>query len=186
MFEALVFAVHDCGFVARCALEIDDGSQVRIDKVQRIIAACGLGIHDISRTELDSTWNLPRFNMPLELGLFLGAKRYGTGQQRQKRCLILDREPHRYQKYCSDIAGQDIHSHGGDAAAVVKIVRNWLRNASAGSGVVIPSAVVMVDRYKRFWRDLPRFSQKFQLDADELTFNDFTTLTAEWQSLNRW
>lgn len=181
-----MFAVHDCGFVARCALEIDDGSQVRIDKVQRIIAACGLGIHDISRTELDSTWNLPRFNMPLELGLFLGAKRFGTGQQRQKRCLILDREPHRYQKYCSDIAGQDIHSHGGDPAVVVKIVRNWLRNASAGSGVVIPSAMVMVERYKRFWRDLPRFSQKFQLDADELTFNDFTTLTAEWQNLNGW
>lgn len=42
--------------------------------------------------------------MPLELGLFLGAKRYGTGKQRTKLCLILDRERYRYQKYCSDIA----------------------------------------------------------------------------------
>lgn len=82
MFEALVFAVHDCGFVARCALEIEDASQVRIDKIQNIIASCGLGIHDISRTELDSTWKLPRFNMPLELGLFLGAKRYGTAAKK--------------------------------------------------------------------------------------------------------
>lgn len=98
----------------------------------------------------------------------------------------MDREPHRYQKYCSDIAGQDIHSHGGDPVAVVRLVRNWLRNASAGSGVVIPSAIVMVERYERFRRGLPRFSQKFQLDADELTFNDFTTLTAEWQNLNGW
>ena len=186
MFEALVFAVHDCGFVARCALEIDDGSEVRIEKIQRIIADCGLGIHDISRTELDSTWNLPRFNMPLELGLFLGAKRYGTGQQRKKLCLILDREPYRYQKYCSDIAGQDIQSHGGDPAAAVKIVRNWLRNASAGSGVVIPSAKTMVERYERFRRDLPRLSRRFRLDPDELIFNDFTTLTAEWLSLNGW
>mgnify|MGYP006145882417 CR=1 FL=1 len=134
MFEAIVFAVHDCGFVARCALEIEDGSQVRIEKVQGLIGLCGLGIHDISRTELDSTWQLPRFNMPLELGLFLGAKRYGTGHQRKKLCLILDREPHRYQKYCSDIAGQDIKSHGGDPAAAVRIARDWLRNASAGSG----------------------------------------------------
>ena len=186
MFEALVFAVHDCGFVARCALEIDDGSEVRIEKIQRIIADCGLGIHDISRTELDSTWNLPRFNMPLELGLFMGAKRYGTGQQRKKLCLILDLEPYRYQKYCSDIAGQDIQSHGGDPAAAVKIVRNWLRNASAGSGVVIPSAKTMVERYERFRRDLPRLSRRFRLDPDELIFNDFTTLTAEWLSLNGW
>jgi hypothetical protein len=186
MFEALVFAVHDCGFIARCALEIDDGSEVRIEKIQRIIADCGLGIHDISRTELDSTWDLPRFNMPLELGLFLGAKRYGTGQQRKKLCLILDREPYRYQKYCSDIAGQDIQSHSGDPAAAVKIVRNWLRNASAGSGVVIPSAKTMVERYERFRRDLPRLSRRFRLDPDALIFNDFTTLTAEWLSLNGW
>ena len=26
LFDALVFAVHDCGFVAHCALESDDGS----------------------------------------------------------------------------------------------------------------------------------------------------------------
>ena len=26
LLEALVFAVHDCGFVARCALESDDGT----------------------------------------------------------------------------------------------------------------------------------------------------------------
>lgn len=86
MFEALVFAVYDCGFVARCALELEDGSQVRIDKIEQIIGDCRLGIHDISRTELDGTWSLPRFNMPLELGLFLGAKRYGTGSQRRKLC----------------------------------------------------------------------------------------------------
>jgi hypothetical protein len=186
IFEALVFAVHDCGFVARCALEIDDGSQVRIDKVQRLISICGLGIHDISRTELDSTWQLPRFNMPLELGLFLGAKRYGTGQQRQKRCLILDREPHRYQKFCSDISGQDIQSHGKDPAMGVKIVRNWLRNASAGSAIVIPDAKLMVERYARFRRNLPRLCEKSRLDPDELIFTDFTTLTAEWLKLNGW
>jgi hypothetical protein len=186
MFEALVFAVHDCGFVARCALELEDGSQVRIDKIQQIISVCGLGIHDISRTELDSTWHLPRFNMPLELGLFLGAKRYGTGPQRKKLCLIMDREPHRYQKYCSDIAGQDIRSHGGDPATGVRIVRDWLRNASTGLGVVIPSGKMMAERYARFQRDLPRLSRKFRLDPDELIFNDFTTLAAEWLKLNAW
>lgn len=82
IFESIVFAVHDCGYVARCALEGDDGSEVRIEKIARIIAECRLGIHDISRTEPDADTGLPRFNMPLELGMFLGAKRYANGSER--------------------------------------------------------------------------------------------------------
>lgn len=68
LFDALVFAVVDCGFEARCALEGDDGSEVRLDKIYRLIQECALGIHDLSRTTLDSRHRLPRFNMPLELG----------------------------------------------------------------------------------------------------------------------
>ena len=95
LFDALVFAVHDCGFLARCAREQDDGSQVRLDKLFEIIGECRYGIHDLSRTTLDSKYRLPRFNMPLELGIFLGAKRYGGPTHRQKACLILDRDPYR-------------------------------------------------------------------------------------------
>ena len=84
LFYAIVFRVHDCGFVARCALEEGDASQVRIDKIYSIIAECRYGIHDISRTELDENFGLPRFNMPLELGIFLGAKKFGTGEQKKK------------------------------------------------------------------------------------------------------
>ena len=83
LFYAIVFTVHDCGFVARCALEEGDASQVRIDKIYSIIAECRYGIHDISRTELDENFGLPRFNMPLELGIFLGAKKFGTGEQKK-------------------------------------------------------------------------------------------------------
>jgi hypothetical protein len=74
-FDAIVFTVIRCGFDARCAREIDDGSGTRIDKIMNLIEACPYGIHDISRTELDTASNLPRFNMPLELGIFLGARR---------------------------------------------------------------------------------------------------------------
>lgn len=186
LFEALVFAVHDCGFVARCALEVDDGSQVRIQKVEQIIGACRLGVHDISWTELDATWGLPRFNMPLELGLFLGAKRFGKGDQRRKLCLILDREPYRYQKYCSDIAGQDIRPHHGDPYQAVGVIRDWLRNASASSAVVIPSGSRMVERYKGFERELPLMCETLRLDREHLIFNDYTTVTAEWLKVNSW
>lgn len=114
IFESIVFAIHSCGYVARCALEVDDGSEVRIEKIAKIIAECRFGVHDISRTEPDSETGLPRFNMPLELGMFLGAKRYGRAKQKQKTCLILDLDRYRFQKFISDIAGQDIAAHGGE------------------------------------------------------------------------
>ena len=76
------------------------------------------GVHDISKTEPDES-GLPRFNMPLELGPFLGAKRFGGTDQGSKKALVLDREPYRYQTFISDIAGQDIHAHGGDVVALI-------------------------------------------------------------------
>ena len=68
--EALVFAIHDCGYIARSALEAENSAEVRIDKIAKIIKDCRYGIHDISRTEVSRETGLPRFNMPFELGLF--------------------------------------------------------------------------------------------------------------------
>ncbi|CAN7633997.1 hypothetical protein [Mesorhizobium sp. LjRoot246] len=112
-FHALVFGVLACGFRARCAREMDDGAETRIDKLYRIVEESRYGVHDLSRTELDPINNLPRFNMPLELGLFLGAKRYGDDEQKKKRCLILDVAQYRYQQFISDLAGMDITAHQG-------------------------------------------------------------------------
>ena len=127
LFDAIVFAVYDCGFVARCALEEGDGSQIRVQKIYAIISDCRLGIHDLSRVTLDRDTRLPRFNMPLELGAFLGAKYFGINRQKRKSCLVLDSEKYRYQKFISDIAGQDIQGHGNDPRRLTGIVRNWLR-----------------------------------------------------------
>ena len=81
------------------------------------------------RTE-DKNSGLPRFNMPLELGIFLGAKKFGIEEQKRKKCLILDTKPYRYQQFISDIAGQDIQAHNDAPELTVKVVRDWLRNAS--------------------------------------------------------
>ena len=123
IFNAIIFAIFDCGYVARCALEIDDAGQVRIDKIGRIIADSKFGVHDISRTELDQHTELPRFNVPLELGMFLGAKRFGNTHQKAKVSLIIDRELYRYQRFMSDISGQDIRSHQNDPLEAIRIIR---------------------------------------------------------------
>ena len=178
LFDAVVFAVCDCGFIARCALEEEDASQVRIDKIYNIIAGCRYGIHDISRTELDETSGLPRFNMPLELGVFLGAKKFGINEQERKNCLILDKERYRYQQFISDIAGQDIQTHNNNPEEIVTVVRNWLRNVSKRE--TIPSGGIIWGRYQEFIADLPQLAQEYQLKVDELIFNDYSWVITKW------
>jgi len=178
LLNAIVFAVFDCGFIARCALEEEDASQIRLEKIYWIIADCRYAIHDISRTELDTESALPRFNVPLELGLFLAAKKFGSGAQRKKKCLILDREPRRYQRFISDISGQDVQAHNNDPEAVVCIVRNWLRTASAR--VTIPGGAIICERYQVFMNDLPAICRRLRLNPNELIFNDYAWLVTEW------
>jgi len=60
LFDAILFAVYKCGFKPRCALELDNSADIRIEKIQKIINECRFGIHDISRTELDKTSKKPR------------------------------------------------------------------------------------------------------------------------------
>ena len=186
LLEALVFVVHDCGFVARCALEGDDGSVVRLEKIYGIIAECRYGIHDLSRTTLDKANRLPRFNMPLELGVFLGAKRFGSPQQRRKVCLIFDREPYRYQKFCSDIAGQDIRAHNNNGREAIRVVRNWLRTSRKTKAGNIPGGARIADRYREFRLELPKMCEKAGLEVGSLIFLDYQTLVVGWLDENPW
>lgn len=182
--RALVFTVHDTGFVARCALDVDDSSDVRIAKIYDMIRECRYGIHDICRTERDGKTRLPRFNMPLELGIFLGAKKYGGAGQDGKRCLILDKEPYRYQKFCSDISGQDIRSHDGRITKLVIVVRDWLRQWITERGIVVPGGEAIYKRYRAFQRALPLMCEEAQLNQDRLPFIDYQKLMIGWLKEN--
>ena len=180
LFQALMFAVARCGFVPRCSLEAADSGDVRIDKITKIIGECRYGIHDLSRVELSSGNNLPRFNMPFELGLFLGARRFGPPKQRRKVCLVLDSAPYRYQAFLSDIAGQDIRTHGNEARRIVAHIRDWLRDSSQDAS--IPGGDEVHRRYEQFQSDLPRLCRDAHLLPNELTFLDLSTLISEWLS----
>lgn len=183
LLRALVFAVHDCGMEARCAQEKDDSGQVRVEKLLEIIANCRFGIHDLSRTTLDSAHRLPRFNMPLELGLFLGARRFGPGRQKQKACLILDRDRFRYQIFCSDIAGQDIRAHGNEVFKALGAVRDWLQtHLPTFAGLPGPTAIS--SRYLQFRHQLPFMCASSQLNMGELSFLDFRRLVEAWVDTN--
>ncbi len=183
IFDAIVFAVYDLGFVARSAREEDDGGVVRLAKIERIIEECKFGIHDLSAVEIDADTSLPRFNMPLELGLFLGCRRFGTDNQRKKTSLILDRDAYRYRAFISDISGQDIHSHGGQPEGAITEVRDWLRTTSKRT--TLPGAAEIVDHYRRFQRELPDICAELKLQPERLTFLDLSTTIADWLRASR-
>ena len=178
MFRAIVFAITRSGFRALCALEVDDASQNRWSLISDIVDQCRYGIHDISRTQLDGDPPLPRFNMPLELGLFLGAKRFGDQVQKRKRCLVLDTERYRYQRFISDLAGQDVHSHGNDPAVCIEVVATWLRVQSRST--TVPGGRAMAREFEAFETELPGLCAGLQLEIDEMTFGDLTGLASEY------
>jgi hypothetical protein len=180
--NAMVFAIYDCGFIPRCSLEEDNGGHVRFDKIQRIIGESKFGIHDISRTELDLENNFPRFNMPLELGVFLGAKRFGSRDQKNKNILILDKEQYRYQAFISDIAGHDIRSHANNVNDIISHVRNWLNDASGRK--TIPGGRKIQTRFEIFKTDLPMIAEAVGLEVDEITYNDYSNFVSEWLKEN--
>ena len=178
IFEAVVFCVSACGFVPRCTKELPDGGDVRIDNICQLIRECNYSIHDISRTEVeDQPYNLPRFNMPLELGLFLGAKRFG-GHSAQKRCMILDRAPYRYHRFISDIGGQDIRSHENSPQKAIRRVRDWLQ--SAPGKAAIPGGDKIWRDYQQFRRELPALAEEAELNPRQLTFIDYLLLSNNW------
>jgi hypothetical protein len=137
----------------------------------------------ISRTNANPQSGLPRFNMPLELGLFLAAKRFGTGRQTRKACLVLDSLPYRYQQFISDIAGQDIQAHHDDPAEVIAVVRNWLRGHLPQ--MAIPGGTEINRRHALFTQELPALCEQLKWVREELTFLDYSHLVSYWLEIQK-
>jgi hypothetical protein len=181
LFDAIVFAVQIAGFKPRSAREITDSGAIRIQRIMDIIAECQYGVHDISRTELGSN-RLPRFNMPLELGIDLGSRRFGTPRHQTKRLLVMDTKQYRYQRFISDINGQDIRPHSRSIKQVVNNIRDWL---SESSGIdTMPGGDYMYWRYRAFQRELPGLCKQWKRNLNRLTFGDLTHIARIWLEEN--
>lgn len=163
-FEAMLFAITLSGYRVRCALEEDDAGDIRYGKLCRLLADSDHTFHDLSRTE-SSAHGLPRFNMPFELGLAMGARQFGQGRQKAKRACIMVARPHALPRYLSDLAGSDPAAHGGDPHEVVRIVRDHLHKTP--SGLPLPGAVHMIELFERFRADVAFLAREARLTVEE-------------------
>jgi hypothetical protein len=125
IFHAIIFTVMSNGFCPVC-VKLPSG-KVRLEKICEAICDSRLGIHDISCVKLDSKTKLPRFNMPFELGLFIGCLKFGGGKHSQKDIIVMDKEKYRYHEFLSNINGLDCKAHKNKPEEAIKIVHEWLR-----------------------------------------------------------
>jgi len=176
IFEAILFTVYRCGYKPRCAKEFDDSSDYRNSGILDLIKQCRLGIHDLSRKELNKH-NLPRFNMPLELGYFIGAKYFGSSSQKNKKCLILDEELYDYKEFISDIGGQDIKAHNRNPNVAAKCVRNWL---NASHELPLPGAMKIQHDLEQFYDEKPDLLKSFAIRDGEEDYHDVTHIMQLW------
>jgi hypothetical protein len=184
IFQSLIFCIYYCGFFPRSALEDNTATENRLEKIYKMIDESKYGIHDLSRVEVDIINNLPRFNMPFELGLFLGCNKYSESRkQKLKKCMIVDTTPHRFKMSLSDMAGIDGYGHSNNPSEVIKVVRHWLQVSSKKA--TIPSAIIIRDAYNSFFEELPNICTTLNWDINDLGYNEFVTTVEEWIDQNK-
>ncbi|MBO3759667.1 hypothetical protein [Ciceribacter sp. L1K22] len=132
ILQAIAFCVIYLGFSPRLAPQNADNAANRLSRIEEIIRTSKYGIHDLSRCKASSIGEFARMNMPFELGVDYGCKRFGTGQLANKSLLVLEESRYDYQRTLSDIAGWDLEAHAADYQQAIRKVRGWLiRQAAA-------------------------------------------------------
>lgn len=126
ILQAILFCVIYLGFNPRLATERANAAENRIDKISELIQSSKYSIHDLSRCRAKKAGEYFRLNMPFELGIDYGCRRFLGNKYLDKKFLILEQERYRFQAAISDIAGCDIEPHGGNYQKAIEKVRNWL------------------------------------------------------------
>jgi len=141
LLQAILFCAVYLGFSPRIATERADSGETRLAKICDLIENSRYSIHDLSRCQAVAAGEFYRLNMPFELGVDYACRLYGSVAQKDKKILILEERPYRYQAALSDLAGCDIQAHAGNYEDAVRKVRNWLVSEagapSEGAGRII-------------------------------------------------
>lgn len=182
ILHATTFAVVYAGFIPRSALEEVNSGEERLAKIVKLIKECGLSLHDISRVEVKTTSDMPRFNMPFECGIFYGAMSLGTSKHRKKKFLVLDSEKFRYQKTMSDIAGKDPECHNNKPEDAIGCVRRFLN--SSNGGIPLPGETHFIQEYNTFKGELPAILGKMKINEAEIRklgyWKEYAVIATQW------
>jgi hypothetical protein len=144
LYLAYTVGLTELGLKLNATLAVPN--QGRLETIIDLIEKSDFSIHDLSRIELSD--GIPRFNMPLELGLALYRSRIEPGKHRVH---IFESHRYRAQRSTSDINGLDPHIHGNTAKGVMVGLRNIFYQP-----LDTPTVPQMLDSYNAVKATLPR------------------------------
>lgn len=163
ILRPVLFTIKYFGYNPRLALETSDSGENRIDQIYKLINDSKYSIHDLSRLQANQSKEFYRLNMPFELGIDFGCRRYSNVEgHKEKRSLILEASPYDYKKALSDISGMDIKIHHNNPAKAVASVRNWF---SETVRVNKPASATKI------WNTFCYFYDDFQVKREEDGFS---------------
>lgn len=125
ILQAMLFCIVYLGFYPRIATERADSAESRLSKIIELIEASKYSVHDLSRSQAKKVGEYFRLNMPFELGIDFGCRRY-VESCNGKKILILEQRRYQLKAALSDLAGCDVEAHGDKFEQAVRKVRNWL------------------------------------------------------------
>lgn len=180
LLRPLIFTIIYLNFDPRIS-QTKSSSNIRFNQIKQFIRESKYGIHDLSRSKPMKKNELPRFNMPYELGLDIGCAEFGGKKYREKKILILESDRYHYQKVISDIAGQDIENHNNDPKILVRKIRNWFSTIDDDNNYPGSNEVWLA--YNQFWDDLSSklLTSGFSADEiEEMPGADFIKFSKDW------
>ena len=139
---AMLFCIVYLGLNPRLATESGDSAENRLQKICGLIEQSRYSIHDLSRAQATKKGQHFRLNMPFELGIDYGYRRYFAKNKAHKKILILEEKRYRHQISISDLAGCDLEIHEGSFQVAIRKVRNWLVNEAGIAGAPGPGRIL--------------------------------------------
>jgi hypothetical protein len=143
LYLAYIVGLTQLGLRVNATLAVPN--QGRLEAIIGLIDESNFSIHDLSR--IKSSKGIPRFNMPLELGLALHCSHVTKGRH---RVYVFESKPYRAQRSTSDINGIDPQIHNGTAKGVMAGLRNIFRQP--GNVTTVPEMLIS---YRAVRRKLP-------------------------------
>lgn len=185
ILQAIAFCVTDMEFFPRLAPENSDNGTSRLDRIVDLVRESQFGIHDLSRCKAIKVGEYYRLNMPFELGLDHGAKRFSTGSFESKSILILEENRYDFQKSLSDISGWDIEAHEGDYLKAVRKVNRWLIHHAGAARVGASKVLRDYQDFQEWHWERELSSGASEDDIRQYPTIDFVHAMGEWVTLGR-
>lgn len=181
LIRPLLFTILYFDFNPKIASERSDSAEQRIDKICGFIEASKYSIHDLSRLRSTKKNEFSRHNMPFELGIDYGCRKFGEKHFQEKKFLILEKEKYDFAKALSDMAGIDIKNHNDSPEDLIRAVRNWFTE-TVNLKKVKPASLIFND-FNRFmtYFAVERRKEGFQhKDIYEMPTAEFIGYIRDW------